>query len=184
LIGQRAGLRLSFSRSFRLNSILRDLHGFTYREGRFWAAFVSEIYPRTGFLGTRMALNTTIAVVTQSSGCSALRLCLHRSWLTQLVTTTGFKRAHGRCRMTVSVRSHAHTRRLIKDVISAELAFTAMPTVTVIRSILARFQGRPSVRKTAMRRLLRPGKQTNTQADLPGSQKSAIRKVAKLLYMG
>jgi hypothetical protein len=48
---QRAGLRLSVSRSFRFkSSILRDLHGFTYR-GHFWAAFVTEIYPRTGFLG-------------------------------------------------------------------------------------------------------------------------------------
>jgi hypothetical protein len=52
MIGQRAGLRVSVSRSFRFNSsILRDLHGFTYREGRFWAAFLTEIYPSTGFLG-------------------------------------------------------------------------------------------------------------------------------------
>ena len=36
---------------FRFNSILRDLRGSMYRESRFWAAFMTEIYPRTGFLG-------------------------------------------------------------------------------------------------------------------------------------
>lgn len=70
--------------------------------------------------------------------------------------------------------------RPIKDVISTEPAFIVR--VWPVTLILARFQGRPSVRQTAVPRLLRPGKQTNTWADFLGQQKSAIHKATKLHY--
>jgi len=59
-----AGSVVSVSRSFRCDSIPRDLHlihrinekGMVHGPGeRFLATFVTELYPSTGFLGTCMA---------------------------------------------------------------------------------------------------------------------------------